>query len=92
MRFSLARILSCGFLHGSSLELTFLKTNLSQAGSETGSYLITDNICISYEYKDFEKIETASNKEISSICYGFTQNKSAICNSHFLLNNLHFFF
>ena len=39
-----------------------VKLNLPQAVSETGSYLCTDNIYISYQYKDFEKIEAALNK------------------------------
>ena len=35
--------------------------------SETGSYLCIDNICISYEKKDFEKTEAALNGKIFSV-------------------------
>ena len=46
--------------------------------SETGSYFCTDNICISNEYKDFETIEAALDKETFSICYGFKENNFSI--------------
>ena len=58
MRYSLLAILNSDVLPGSILELNFLlylntmekltETSLPQAVSETGSYLCTDRICISY--------------------------------------------
>ena len=69
-----------------------VRTNLPQAVSEIGSYLCTGNMCISYEFKDFEKIDTALTKKISSICYGFIENKFANSNSLFSPNKMHSFF
>ena len=66
-----------------------LKTNLPRTVSETASYLW---ICVSYENKDFEKIEAVLNKEISLINYGFIENKFAICKLLFSLNKIYSFF
>ena len=46
--------------------------------SETGSYFCTDNICISNEHKDFERIDAALDKETFSIWYGFKENNFSI--------------
>ena len=35
---------------------------IMKLASETGSYLCTDNICVSDRYIDFKKIETGLNK------------------------------
>ena len=71
------------FPHGFILELIFLiyvKTTFLK-DYQTSSYLYADNNCISCKYKLFEKIEAALNKEFSSICYRFAENKFSIRNS-----------
>ena len=52
--------------------------------------MCTDNICISYAYKDFEKIE-AGLKEISSISYGFIEKKFNLQFAVFTKQNVFFF-
>ena len=37
----------------------YITLNLPSAVQDNGSFLCTENICISYVYKDFEKIEAA---------------------------------
>ena len=49
--------------------------HLSQALNRTGSDLYADNNCIFYQNKDVEKIEKALNKELSSFCEWFLDNK-----------------
>ena len=71
------------FLHGFILELIsliYVKTTFLK-DYQTGPYLYADNICISCKYKLFEKIEAALNKEFSSICHRFAENKCSIRNS-----------
>ena len=46
--------------------------------NETGSYLYADDICIWYQDKDVEKIEKVLNKELSSLCEWFLNNKLSI--------------
>ena len=72
--FSVLGILNGGVLRGLILEpilLLYVKIDLPQAWSETGSYLYPGNACISYKYKNFQKIEATVNKEFSAPCNGF---------------------
>ena len=43
--------------------------------NETGSYIYVDDICIWYQDKDVEKIEKVLNKEFSSLCEWFLDDK-----------------
>ena len=70
--------LNCGFYSAQFMNLfslQYVKNNLPQALSETRSYLYVDSTCIFYKYKDFEKFELALNIAISSLYYGFLENK-----------------
>ena len=55
--------------------LQYVKNDLPQALSETRSYLYVDSTCSFYKYEDFEKFELALNIAISSLYYGFLENK-----------------
>ena len=55
--------------------------DLPQALNEYGSYLKADNICIFYQDKDVEKTEKILNKEFSSLCEWFIDNK--LLSNHF---------
>ena len=79
--FSDVGILNCGVPQGSLLgPLPFLIyiNELPQALNKTGSYLYTDDICIFYQDKNVEKIEKVLNKEFSSLCEWFIDNKLSI--------------
>ena len=70
--------LNCGFYSAQFMNvfsLQYVKNYLSQRLSETRSYLYVDSTCIFYKYKDFEKFELALNIAISSLYYGFLENK-----------------
>ena len=52
--------------------------DLPQALSDAGSYLYADDTCIFYQHEDVKKIENVLNKEFSSICQWFIDNKLSI--------------
>ena len=52
--------------------------DLSQSISDAGSYLYADDNCIFYQHEDVKKIENVLNKEFSSLCQWFIDNKLSI--------------
>ena len=79
--FSDAGLLKCGVPQGSILgPLLFLIyiNDLPQSLNETGSYLYADDTCIFYQHKDIKEIERILNKEFSSLCEWFIDNKLSI--------------
>ena len=79
MRFT--GILNCGVLHGSILEMIFLlyanTIDIPQLMSETVFFCAL--IAFVQIYKNLWMIESTLNKEISSICCLFIENKFSIC-------------
>ena len=59
------------------LFLLYVK-DLPQSLSDTGSYLYADVTCIFYQHEDVKKIENVLNKEFSSLCQWFIDNKLSI--------------
>ena len=55
-----------------------VKFSLPQALYETGSYLCADDTLIFYQDKHVEKTEKVLNKEFSSLCEWFIENKFSI--------------
>ena len=52
--------------------------DLPQALSETALNLYADDTCIYYQHKNIKNIETILNKEFSSLCEWFIDNKLSI--------------
>ena len=74
-------LLTCGVPQGSILgPLLFLIyiNDLPQSLSETASNLYADDTCIYYQHRDIQKIEIVLNKEFSSLCEWFIDNKLSI--------------
>ena len=69
-----------GVLQGSHLgSLLLLYANdLPQSLSDADSYLHADGTCIFYQHGDLKKTENVLNKEFSSLCQWFTDNKLSI--------------
>ena len=79
--FSEEGLLTCGVPQGSILgPLLFLIyiNDLPQALSETASNLYADDTCIYYQHKNVQEIEAILNKEFSSLCEWFIDNKLSI--------------
>ena len=52
--------------------------DLPQSLSDIGSYLYADDTCIFYQYEDVKKTENVLNREFSSLCQWFIDNKLSI--------------
>ena len=79
--FSEAGTLKYGVPQGSILgPLLFLLyvNDLPQSLSDAGSYLYADDTCIFYQHEDVKKIENVLNKEFSSLCQWFIDNKLSL--------------
>ena len=74
-------LIKCGIPQGSVLGpplfLIFIN-DLPQALSETALNLYADDTCIYYQHKDIQNIEFILNKEFSSLCEWFIDNKLSI--------------
>ena len=67
------------YIYISLLFLLLLYVNdLAQSLSDAGSYLYADDNCIFYQNEDIKKIENVLNKEFSSLCQWFKDNKLSI--------------
>ena len=76
--FSDAGLINSGVRQGSILGLLLFLiylNDLPQALNKTRSYLYAEDTCIFYQDKDVGKIETVLNKEFSSLCEWFIDNK-----------------
>ena len=60
-----------------SLFLIYIN-NLPQSLSENASNLYADDICICYQHRDIQKIDNVLNKEFTSLCEWFIDNKLSI--------------
>ena len=79
--FSEERLLTCGVPQGSILgPVLFIIyiNNLPQSLIETASNLYADDTCIYHQYRDIQEIENVLNKEFSSLCEWFIDNKLSI--------------
>ena len=56
----------------------FYVNDLPQSLSDAGSYLYADDTCIFYQHDDVHKIKNFLNKEFSSFCQWFINNKLSI--------------
>ena len=79
--FSDAEMLKCSepkdYILGPLLFLLHVN-DLLQSLSEAGSYLYTDDTIIFYRHENVKKIENILNKEFSSLCPWFMDNKLSI--------------
>ena len=66
-----------GSVLGPLLFLIYIN-DLPQSLSETASNLYADGTCIYYQHRDIQKIENVLNKEFSSLCECFIDNKLSI--------------
>ena len=66
-----------GSILGPLLFLLYIN-DLSQSLSDKSSYLYTDDTCTFYQHEAIEKIENVLNKEFSSLCQWFIDNKLSI--------------
>ena len=66
-----------GSIFGRLLFLLYVN-DLPQYLPDAGSYLYVADTCIFYQYEDAKKIETVLNKEFSSLCQWFIDNKLSI--------------
>ena len=66
-----------GSIFGRLLFLLYVN-DLPQSLPDAGSYLYAADTCIFYQYEDAKKIETVLNKEFSSLCQWFIDNKLSI--------------
>ena len=66
-----------GSILGPLLFLLYVN-DLPQLLSDAGSYLYADDNCIFYQHEDVENIENVLNKEFSSLCQWFIDNKLSI--------------
>ena len=58
--------------------------------SDAGSYLYADNTCIFYQHEGVKKIENVSNKEFSSLCQWFIDNKLSVHFGEDKTKSIHF--
>ena len=66
-----------GSVLGPLLFLIYIN-DLPQSLSETASNLYADGTCIYYQHRNIQKIENVLNKEFSSLCEWFIDNKLSI--------------
>ena len=66
-----------GSILGQLLFLLFV-IDFPQSLSYAGSYCYADDTCIFYHHEDVKKIENVLNKEFSSLCQWFIDNKLSI--------------
>ena len=63
-----------GSIFGALLSLLYVN-EFPQSLSDAGSYLYADDTCSFYQHEDVKKIEDVLNKEFSSLCQRFIDNK-----------------
>ena len=56
----------------------FYVNDVPQSLLDAGSYFYADNTCVFYQHEDVKKIENVLNKEFSSLCQWFIDNKLSI--------------
>ena len=66
-----------GCILGPFLFLLYVN-DIPQSLSDAGSYLHVDDTCIFYQHEDVKKNENVLNKEFSSLCQWFIDNKLSI--------------
>ena len=79
--FSDVALINYGVPQGSifrSLPFLIYVNDVPYVLNETRSYIYVDDICIWYQDKDVEKIEKVLNKEFSSLCEWFLDDKLSL--------------